>query len=100
MRKINLTKICIVVILMVGFAGFLFTPKSEMQTLNPVKMPQNKLKGKNEVAGYKNWTKVNDKPQFVRWEFATLCRMPTQFDKELSESIHNNKYITIIFILN
>ena len=97
MKRINLIKTGIVAaVLIIGLVGFLFTQKSETQTLNPIKTPENVLEGKSEVAGYKNWTKVNDKPQYMASKVAAMCAIPTkaQIDKEKSNP-HLEKFINV-----
>jgi hypothetical protein len=94
MRKINLVKITIAAaVLIIGLGGFLLTRKSEMQTLKPFKTPEKILEVQDEVAGYKNWTKVNDKPQIMWSETLALCRAPNTRDME--NDTHKNKYINV-----
>jgi hypothetical protein len=96
MRKTNLFKAAVVGIFStIAVVGFLLTPKSETQTLKSVKTPEKKIEGKSEVAGYKNWTKVNDKPQLIFRDFAGLCRAPTKMNEKMAASIHNDKYIVV-----
>ena len=97
MRRINLIKVSVVaVILIIGLVGFLFTRKSETQTINPNKTPETILEGKSEVAGYKSWTKVNDKPQYMAPRVSAMCAAPTkaQIDKEKSNP-HLEKFINV-----
>ena len=97
MRRINLIKTGIVAaVLIIGLVGFLFTRKSETQTINPNKTPETILEGKSEVAGYKSWTKVNDKPQYMAPRVSAMCAAPTkaQIDKEKSNP-HLEKFINV-----
>jgi hypothetical protein len=94
MRKIIIIKIIIVaVVLTFGLIRFSFMPKSEMQSANSPKNPEKIIADKPEIADYKTWTKVNDKPQIMWSEVAALCRIPT--DREMENDIHNNKYINV-----
>lgn len=97
MRKINLIKVAIAaIVLTAGVVGFLFTRKSEMQTVNPVKTPEKVLEGKSEVVGYKNWAKVNDKPQIMVSRVSIMCARPTKKQEEMeSANPHNDKYINV-----
>ena len=97
MRKINLIKAVIAtVVLIIGFVGFLFTRRAEVQTLNPVKTPENASHGKSEVSGYKNWTKVNDKPEIMFSEVAKLCdRVRPEQMMKASKNPHQDKYINV-----
>jgi hypothetical protein len=94
MRKTIVLKIVVAaVVLTFGLAGIVFSSKPETQTANPSQTPAKTSGGQAEVAGYKNWTKVNDKPQIMWSEVAAMCRMPTA--SELENDIHNNKYINV-----
>src|SRR5215204_1361309 len=94
MRKISLIKAVVVAAaLIIGFAGFLFTRKSETQTLNPVRTPEKITEVQAEVAGYKNWRKVNDKPQIMLSRILALCRGPMKQD--LENDTHKNRYINV-----
>jgi len=94
MRKTIVIKIVIVaIVLTFGLIGFSFMPKFEMQSANSTKTPEKIIADKAEIAGYKTWTKVNDKPQIMWSEVAALCRAPT--DREIENDIHNNKYINV-----
>lgn len=94
MRKIIVIKIIIVaVVLTYGLIGFSFMAKFQMQSVNPTKTPEIIIASKSEIASYKTWTKVNDKPQIMWSEVAALCRAPT--DREMINDIHNNKYINV-----
>src|SRR6185369_3000112 len=93
MRKINLVKIFIAaIVLTIGLVGFSFTPKSEMQTLKTIKTPENILKEKPEVAGYKNWTKVNDKAEIMESDVAIMCAPATQLGPK---NPHKDKFINV-----
>ncbi len=90
MRKTIVIKFFVVAfVLTAGVAGFIISPKSEMQSTNRLKT----LDEESEVAGYKNWTKVNDKPQIMRSEVAALCAAPSR--QEWKNDIHNNRYISV-----
>jgi hypothetical protein len=94
MRKTIVIKIIAVgAVLTIGLVGFSLSLKSEVQSTNQIKTYEETLDDKLEVAGYKNWTKVNDKPQIMWSEVAALCRMPTE--REIENDIHNNKYINV-----
>ncbi len=50
----------------------------------------------NPVAGYRQWTRVNAKPERVTSWIASLCRNPTvQEVKEEAGNPHNDKYATV-----
>ena len=98
MRRINLIKVSVVAaVLIIGLVGFLFTRKSETQTINPNKTPENILEGKSEVAGYKNWTKINEQPQTMDYVVGEACR--GRFDpneKDVApKNPHRDKYINV-----
>lgn len=97
MKNPSLIKIAVIAIgLAIGFLGFAFTPKTEMQTLNAANTPKKVLSGLDEVAGYKNWTKINDKPQFMASRVAAMCASPTQkqIDDE-AKNPHIEKFINV-----
>ena len=100
MRKINFIKAAIVAtFLTVGFVGFWLTPKSEMQTLNPIKTPKKVIAGLNKVKGYKAWTKVS-KDNFVMNTAASIAcaaavrEIPTK-GSDIENSPHKDKYINV-----
>lgn len=97
MKKPNLIKTAvIVVVMMIGLVGFLSTRKTETQTVEPAKTPPGKtIEGKSEVAGYKNWTKVNDKPYLMWSNVAMLCRAPTKRDYDFEKSVHADKFVNV-----
>jgi hypothetical protein len=97
MRKINLVKVIVVTaVFIIGFAGFWLTRKSEMQTVDPVKTAEQIFDGKYEVIGYKNWTKVNDKPEIMFSEVSKLCvRLPREESEKISENPHRDKFINV-----
>ncbi len=95
--KIKLIKISIVaVVAAIGLTGFVLMPKSEMQTLKTIETPAKTIEGKDEVAGYKDWTKVNEKPEYMAPRVSAMCAMPTQaqIDDE-SKNPHINKFINV-----
>lgn len=97
MKNVSLIKIAVVAIgLAIGFLGFAFTPKTEMQTLNSAKTPEKVLVGADEVTGYQSWTKVNDEAKRMDSTTAILCARPTaaQEDRD-SKDPHKNKYINV-----
>lgn len=50
------------------------------------------------IAGYRNWTKVNPKPEFMLPATAALCAMvlpPTGTDVNTGTNPHRRKYITV-----
>jgi Cytochrome P460 len=100
MRKMNLIKIAVVaVILTIGFAGFWFTPKSEMQTLTPIKTPKKVIEGLNEVKGYKNWTKISKDNFTMNATTSSLCASPGKMTptkgSDIENSPHKDKYINV-----
>ncbi|HQU84724.1 MAG TPA: cytochrome P460 family protein [Pyrinomonadaceae bacterium] len=93
----NFLKLALVtLVLLLGFAGFLFTRTTEMQTAKPAVTPEKKIEGIAEIAGYQNWTKVNEKPDLMVSKVAIMCAMPS---KEMiakdATNPHNNKYIDV-----
>ena len=93
MRKIHLIKIGIAaVVLTTGFTGFLFTRTPEIQTVAPLKSPENVPDAKSEVAGYKNWTKVNDKAEIMESDVAIMCAPATQLGPK---NPHKDKFINV-----
>jgi hypothetical protein len=102
MRKVNLIKVFVLVAgLTLGFSAFLFTRKSETQTIEPNKTPEKVIDVKKvidvqrEIADFRKWTKVNDEPYLMWSNVAAMCRMPTKKDYEMDKSIHKNKYVDI-----
>jgi len=97
MKKSFLIKICAAtIVLLIGSAGFFFSRKSEMQTINLSKTPEKILDATGEIAGYKNWTKVNKEPQIVWSQLSALCKSPTQAQiDEDAKNPHNDKFITV-----
>jgi hypothetical protein len=96
MKKMNLIKTAVVVVLTIGLGGFLLTRKTETQTVEPAKTPPGKtVEGKSAVAGYQNWTKVNDQPYLMWSNVAMLCKAPTKNDYEFEKSVHANKYVNV-----
>jgi len=97
MNKSFLIKICaVIIVLFIGLIGFIFSRKSEFQVLNPAKTPEKILDEKSEIIGYKNWVKVNDKPELMLPKVAQLC---DDVRKEIIDAKfknpHNNKYINV-----
>jgi hypothetical protein len=97
MKKSFLIKICAAtVVLLIGSMGFFFSRKSEMQTVNPLKTPEKISDATGEIAGYRNWTKVNKTPELVESRLAIMCSLPTQAQKDLdATNPHNDKFITV-----
>lgn len=97
MGKINSIKIVIVIlVLTIGFLGFSMTWEAEMQTANTIESSKKIIEGKDEVKGYKYWTKVNNKPEIMVSKVAMLCAMPTDEQVEMdSKNPHNDKYINV-----
>lgn len=97
MRKINVIKISLIIfVLVIGLFGFLFTRKIEMQTREQAKTPETIFGEAAEVSGYKDWTKVNDKPQYMPSRVAMMCIRPSQaqIDEE-AKNPHIEKFITV-----
>ncbi|HEY0462473.1 MAG TPA: cytochrome P460 family protein [Pyrinomonadaceae bacterium] len=97
MKKANLIKLSIIAAaLAIGFAGFGFTRKSELQTVDALKTPEIILDGKSAVAGYKSWTKVNEKPEIMDFEVSALC---AQLKREPAETTtknpHSDRFINV-----
>ena len=98
MKNSFLIKICVVTIaLLIGLTSFFFSYKSEMQTtINLRNTPEKILDATGEIAGYKNWTKVNKKPEIVVSKLALLCARPTQVQTDAdAKNPHNDKFITV-----
>jgi hypothetical protein len=97
MKKSFLIKIfAAAIVLLIGSAGFFFSRKSEMQTINLSKTPEKILDATGEIAGYKNWTKVNKTPELVESRLAMMCAIPTQAQVDAdAKNPHNDKFITV-----
>lgn len=97
MKNPSLVKIAVILIgLAIGFLGFAFTPQSEMQTLNSANTPEKVISGLDEVKDYKNWTKINDKPQFMASRVAMMCARPTQKQiEDEAKNPHLEKYLNV-----
>lgn len=97
MRRANLIKTVVFAgFLALALVGFLFTRKTETQTVGPVETPEKVLGGLSEVAGYKTWTKINDKPQFMPARISSMCARPTQLQIDAEEkNPHLKKFITV-----
>lgn len=97
MKKIVWIKLFVTVIaLLFGLLGFSPIDKSEMQTLKPSNTLPEIVDATGEIAGYKNWTKVNEKPELVFSKVALMCTMPTQAQTEQDlKNPHNNKFINV-----
>jgi hypothetical protein len=83
------------VVLAIGSLGFLFARKSETQTLNPIKTPETMLIGAADIAGYKKWTKVNDKPYFEASRLSMLCTRPTKDQIAAKPNPHTDTLINV-----
>jgi Cytochrome P460 len=97
MKKSFTIKICAaLMVLIIGLIGFSYSYKAEMQTINSSKIPAKILDATGEIAGYKSWTKVNEKPELVESKLAMLCARPTfeQIDAD-AKNPHNDKFITV-----
>ncbi|MEZ5424702.1 MAG: cytochrome P460 family protein [Pyrinomonadaceae bacterium] len=97
MKKINAIKLGgIVAVLAIGFFGFSFGRKSEMQMAVSGKTTEKRLEGASEVDGYKKWKKVNDRPRLMGSMVAAMCAAPTQaqIDRE-AQNPHNKKHINV-----
>lgn len=97
MKKSFLIKTCAAaIVLSIALFGFFFSYKSEMRAVSLSKTPEKILDATGEIAGYKNWTKVNDKPQIVSSEISMLCARPTQAQMNLdAKNPHNDKFINV-----
>jgi hypothetical protein len=93
MEKLNLIKITFVtLVLALCFGGFAYTLTSKIQSLDFAKTPENIPEAKDEIADYKNWTKVNDKPQIMQSITAQLC---SDVRKQSLKDPHENKYVNV-----
>ncbi|HVE57664.1 MAG TPA: hypothetical protein VNB22_12600, partial [Pyrinomonadaceae bacterium] len=93
MRIKNLVKIAIVAIALIGCLFiFLFTRKSETQTVTPIKTPEKIIDAASEVAGYNKWTKVNDKPQIMDYLVRSYCAPASGLGLK---NPHSDKYINV-----
>ncbi len=100
MRKINFIKVAsVATFLTVGFGGFWLTPKSEMQTLNPIKTPKKAIAGLNKVKGYKTWTKVSQDDFKMDAAASIACaaavREVSIKGSDIENSPHKDKYINV-----
>ena len=84
------------VISSIGLLGFACSYKAEMQSVNANKTPAKILDATGEIAGYKRWTKVNEKPEIVVSKLAMLCARPLNEQiEEDAKNPHNDKFITV-----
>lgn len=83
-------------VFLIGLVGFSCSYKAEMQSINLSKTPEKILDATGEIAGYKNWTKVNKEPEIVESKLAIMCARPTmeQIDAD-AKNPHNDKFITV-----
>lgn len=83
-------------VFLVGLVGFSCSYKAEMQSINASRTPEKILDATGEIAGYKNWTKVNEKPQMVASQLSAQCARPTlaEIDADAMNP-HNDKFITV-----
>ena len=97
MKKSFLIKTCAAaIVLLIGLIGFSFSYKSEMQTVNLSSTPQKVLDATGEIAGYKNWTKVNKEPEIVPSAISMQCVRPTQAQLDAdAKNPHNDKFINV-----
>lgn len=100
MKKINLIKISMVaIVLTIGFVGFSFTQKSKTETLNPIKTPKKVIKGKDEVVGYKTWTKVSKENFIMEPAVGIACAAPVRAvpikGSDEENSPHKDHYINV-----
>lgn len=97
MKKIFWIKLSVTVIaLSIGLVGFSLTDKSEMQTIEPSNKPPEIIDATKEIANYKSWTKVNEKPVFVFSKVAIMCARPSEAQIEQdAKNPHNDKYINV-----
>lgn len=96
----RLIKVAIVVTaFLTGLIGFAFSPKSQIQTMNSAKTSKTVINGKDEVAGYKNWTKASKSNFVMNTASATACaatrrEVPIK-GSEIEKSPHKDKYINV-----
>jgi hypothetical protein len=93
MKKLHLYKIAIfILVLTVCFWAIACTIASGTQTVDSVKMPEKIVKETDEVAGYQNWTKINEKPQLMESVTAQAC---SDVRRSSIKDPHENKYINV-----
>lgn len=97
MSKSSLIKICAAaIVLLIGLIGFSCSYKVETQTANSTQTPERILDATGEIAGYKNWVKVNDEPKLMFSEVAKLCAdVRTEIMDAKFENPHYKKYINV-----
>lgn len=97
MKKLFLIKICaITIVLLIGLIGFSCSYESEILTVNPTKTPEKILDATGEINGFKNWTKVNKKPEIVESKLAIQCDRATQAQINAdAKNPHNDKFINV-----
>lgn len=84
------------IVLSIGLFGFFFSYKSEMQAISLSKTPEKILDASGEIAGYKNWTKVNEKPQMIPSAISAQCARPSQAQIDAdAKNPHNDKFINV-----
>ena len=84
------------IVLLIGVIGFSFSYKSEMRTINLSKTPEKILDATGEIAGFRNWTKINKEPHLVVSKLAILCARPTQAQMdEDAKNPHKDKFINV-----
>lgn len=85
-----------VIVLLIGLLSFSPIDKSEMGQIKPSNTPPQIVDATGEITGYKNWTKVNEKPEPVFSRIAIMCARPTQAQREEeSKNPHNDKFINV-----
>lgn len=78
----------------IRFYRFSFNRKAEMQTTKPTKTPKKVLDATSEIAGFKNWTKVNKEPEMVDGASAIECVFIIVEDKD-EKNPHDDKFINV-----
>ena len=97
MKKSFLIKICaMTIVFLTGLIGFSFSYKSETRAINPGNTPEKIIDASGEIANFRNWTKISEKPARVASKIAALCERPTREQlEEDAENPHNDKYINV-----
>jgi hypothetical protein len=97
MKKSLLLKMFVLTVaVLIGSVGFFFSYKSEMQAVNLSNTPEKIFDATPEIADYKSWTKVNEKPSVVSSAISMQCVRPTQAQMDLdATNPHNDKFINV-----
>lgn len=97
MKQSNAIKLATIILFsLVLFLGCVFIPKPETKILNTATDSEQIIEGTDEVAAYKNWTKVNEQPELMPSTTAHLCARPTKERDDIdAKDPHKDKFINV-----